>query len=189
MEPRILLVDDEENVCKALVRQLRAVDRAGEPPYRIEWFAEPRAALQRAREAAFDLVVSDYRMPDMDGVAFLTAFRALQPDCARLILSGQTDLLGLVRAINDAGISHFLAKPWGEAELILAVESALRDRLLMLENHRLADQMRALRGTITQHEAELRRLEREHPGITRVRWSDDGAVMIEGDGDGRVHRA
>lgn len=187
MEPRILLVDDEENVCKALVRQLRTVDRAGEPPYRIEWFTDPRAALQRAHEAAFDLVVSDFRMPEMDGVAFLTAFRALQPACARLILSGQTDLLGLVRAINDAGISRFLAKPWGEAELILAVESALRDRLLMLENHRLADQMRTLRGAITQQEAELRRLEREHPGITRVRWDGEGAVLL--DDDGRTHTA
>ena len=189
MEPRLLLVDDEENVCKALVRQLRMVDRAGEPPYRIEWFSAPRAALARAREAAFDLVVSDYRMPEMDGVAFLNAFRALQPDCARLILSGQTDLLGLVRAINEAGISHFLAKPWGEAELILAVESALRDRELMLENHRLADEMRALRGAITQQEAELRRLEREHPGITRVRWSGDGALLLDDDGESRLHRA
>lgn len=176
MEPRILLVDDEESICKALVRQLRAVDRAGEPPYRIEWYVDPNAALQRAREAAFDIALSDYRMPGMDGVAFLNAFRALQPACARLILSGQTDLAGLVRAINEAGISRFLAKPWSEAELVLAVESALRDRLLMLENHLLADEMRALRGCLTSHEAELRRLEREHPGITRARWSSEGAL-------------
>ncbi len=183
MEPRILLVDDEEAVCKALGRQLRSVDRAGEAPYRIEWFVDPRAALARCREAAFDLAVSDYRMPAMDGVAFLGALRALQPDCARLILSGQADLPGLARAINQAGISRFLAKPWGETELILAVESALRDRLLMLENQRLADQMRALRGTITRQEAELRRLEREHPGITRARWNGEGALLLDEDGD------
>lgn len=183
MEPRILLVDDEEYVCKALVRQLRGVDRAGDAPYRIEWFTRPHDALARCREAAFDLVVSDYRMPEMDGVAFLGAQRALQPDCARLILSGQADLPGLVRAINHAGISRFLAKPWGEAELILAVESALHDRQLMLENRRLADEMRTLRGTLTRQEAELRRLEREHPGITHARWGGNGELLLDQDGD------
>jgi response regulator RpfG family c-di-GMP phosphodiesterase len=118
-------------------------------------------------------------MPEMDGVAFLHAFRRIQPTAARLILSGQTDLAGLIGAINDAGIMRFLAKPWEEAELVFAVEHTLRERSLLLENQRLADELRTSRSIVARQEAELRRLERESPGITRVNWDTDGAVLLD----------
>ena len=177
---RLLLVDDEPNVLRALERQLRGISRGDGPAYRIEHFTEPRQALRRAEEQAFDLVISDYRMPEMDGVAFLQAFRRVQPLAARLILSGQTDLSGLIGAINEAGIMRFLTKPWEEAELVFAVELALRERALVLENQRLADELRASRGLLARQEAELRRLERESPGITRVSRDAEGAVLLDG---------
>ncbi len=176
---RLLLVDDEPNILRALERQLRGILRGDGPAYTLELRSDPRAALQRAAEAAFDLVISDYRMPEMDGVAFLSAFRARQPDAARLILSGQTDLAGMIGAINEAGISRFLAKPWEEAELIFAVEQALRERNLRLENQRLADELRASLDVVARQEAELMRLERECPGITRVSRDADGAVLLD----------
>lgn len=178
--PKLLLVDDEANVLRALERQLRAVERSPAPRYRVELFDNPVAALRRAGETGFDLVVSDYRMPGMDGVAFLRAFRAIQPSATRLILSGQTDLRGLIGAINEAGVMRFIAKPWDEAELVFAIENALMERQLLLENQRLADELRATRGLISRHEAELRRLERECPGITRVNWGPDGSVLLDG---------
>lgn len=180
---RLLLVDDEPGVLRALERQLRGILRGDGPAYRIETCADPAGALSLGAETAFDLVLSDYRMPQMDGVAFLSAFRRLQPDAARLILSGQTDFAGLVGAINEAGILRFLAKPWDEAELVFAVEHALRERALVLENRRLANELRASRGIITRQEAELQRLERECPGITRVCREPDGSVRIEGNGN------
>lgn len=178
-QSRLLLVDDEPNILHALERQLRGISRGDEPAYRIESCTNPRIALSRAEDAAFDLVISDYRMPDMDGVAFLHAFRRVQPMAARLILSGQTDLAGLIGAINDAGIVRFLAKPWEEAELVFAVEHSLRERHLLLENQRLADDLRASRDIVARQEAELRRLERESPGITRVNRDADGAVLLD----------
>jgi DNA-binding NtrC family response regulator len=177
---RVLLVDDEPNILSALERQLRGISRGDGPAYRIDSCTDPRQALKRAEAAAFDLVISDYRMPEMDGVAFLHAFRRIQPQAARLILSGQTDLAGLIGAINDAGIMRFLAKPWEEAELVFAIETALRERGLLLENQRLADELRASRSIIARQEAELDRLERECPGITRVQRDADGAVLLEG---------
>lgn len=178
---RLLLVDDEPNILRALERQLRGISRGDGPAYRIECCADPRAALRRAEAAAFDLVMSDYRMPDMDGVAFLRAFRKLQPNAARLILSGQTDLAGMIGAINEAGIMRFLAKPWEEAELVFAVEHALRERALLLENQRLADELRASLNVVARQEAELMRLERECPGITRVNWGADGSILVAPD--------
>ena len=182
-QPKLLLVDDEPNVLRALERQLRAVARSPRPGYRVEVFTSPAKALERAGLTAFDLVISDYRMPEMDGVAFLRAFREIQPNTARLILSGQTDLRGLIAAINEAGVMRFIAKPWDDADLIFAIENALMESHLLQENQRLADELRQSRGLISRQEAELRRLERECPGITHVNWGPDGSVLLDPDLD------
>ena len=69
-----------------------------------DFFSSPQEALEKARSTAYDLVLSDYRMPLMNGVQFLKSFREIQPETARLILSGYADLNGLIGAINEAGI-------------------------------------------------------------------------------------
>lgn len=179
---RILIVDDEESILRALRRLLsRTPCAAGDKVYRleVECFSTPSAALEQSRAVAYDLVLSDYRMPEMDGVQFLKAFRALQPDCARLILSGYADLDGLIAAINDVGISRFLAKPWNDYELVAAVGQALALRDLAVENQRLADEMRLAMGRITPQEIERRRLEAQEPGITKVSWGPDGSVLLD----------
>lgn len=178
---RIMLVDDEENILNAL-RRLLAAHSLHEPEERkctVEIFNAPAKALRRAEDTIFDLVISDYRMPEMDGVAFLKAFRQLQPEAARIILSGYADLDGLIGAINEAQIHRFIAKPWNDFELKAAVDQALDYRGLQLENQRLADEVRAQRGIITRQELELRRLEQEAPGITRVNWGPDGSVILD----------
>lgn len=180
---RILLVDDEANILSALKRTLNAKDEfdGTSPGYEIHTFTDPRAALQLSESTEFDLVISDYRMPDIDGVAFLTDFRYLQPDCIRIILSGMTDLAGLVLAINEVEIYRFLNKPWNDFELRSAVAGALRFHKLNVENQRLADELRQIRSEAACKDAELRRLEAASPGITRVNWGPDGSVLLDED--------
>lgn len=179
---RILLIDDEPGILNALSRLLRhspltAGNAAVRP--KVETFDSGPAALARVGELAFDMVVSDFRMPEMDGVAVLRRVRELQPDCARVILSGYTDLNGLVGAINDARIDRFIAKPWNDFELVSALSQILQIRALRLENEALADQMRLQRGALTPAEAERQRLERLEPGITQVTWGADGSVVMD----------
>jgi response regulator RpfG family c-di-GMP phosphodiesterase len=112
-------------------------------------------------------------------VSFLTRVKELQPDTARIILSACTDMEGIVRAINEAGIFRFVSKPWSDAELKAIVLQVLAHRELLLENRRLADEVRCQRGVISKQQLELERLEAESPGITRVRWSEDGGVLLE----------
>ena len=176
---RILLVDDEPNILAALRRTLHARDEfEGTAAYDITVYASPIDALAASETQTFDLVISDYRMPEMNGVTFLTDFRYLQPDCIRIILSGMTDLDGLIRAINEVEIYRFLAKPWNDFELRSTVAGALRYRHLLLENQRMADELRAMRDKSGRQEEELRRLEAEMPGITRVKWGPDGSVLL-----------
>ncbi len=179
LPPKILLVDDEPAILSALVRQLRLVNRAPRPAYKVEALTSTLMALKRAEETSFDLVISDYRMPEMNGVDFLRHFRDIQPNAVRMVLSGTADLQAIVDAVNEAGIVRFISKPWTDAELTFAVETALKERELLLENQRLADELRQIRGLMSRQDAELRRLERECPGITRVNWGPDGSVMLD----------
>lgn len=178
--PALLIVDDEPNVLNALRRLCQngtILPAIADPS--ITTFTSPLAALKHVEEHRLDLVISDYRMPDMDGAMFLARVRELQPDAARIIMSACSDIDGIVRAVNHAGIFRFVTKPWSDPDLKAAINEVLAHRGLLLENRRLADELRAQRGVITRQQLELARLERESPGITRVRWSADGGVLLE----------
>lgn len=141
---RIMLVDDEPNVLSALRREF-AARREGRS-FTVEPFGSPQRALQRAAEAPFDLVIADYSMPEMDGVSFLEALHRVQPDAARMLMSGNVDMEGLSRAINRTHIYRFIPKPWSEIALAGAVAQALAYRRVVLENRRLADAYREAFG-------------------------------------------
>jgi two-component system probable response regulator PhcQ len=179
---RIMLVDDEEGILKALRRLLMVTPctyHGATYKLAVETFTSPQAALAAAREKAYDLFLVDYRMPGMDGVAFLKAVKDLQPNAARMILSGYADLNALVGAINEAKIYRFLSKPWNDYELVSAVAEALAYRELLLEREHLADEARVAKGRLSPQEAEARRLEEEEPGITKVNWGPDGSVILD----------
>ena len=185
MSDCILLLDDEPHILSALQRLLRQGlrDSAGQS-YKVEAFTDSDEALARAGEFTMALAITDYRMPKRNGVEFLLALRDLQPDCGRIILSGYTDLNAVVSAINDAEISRFIAKPWRDFELLSAVRQVLQVRELQMENKRLADEVRIQRGALSAQDAEVRRLELLEPGITRVKWGEDGSFILEDPGRG-----
>lgn len=185
---RIMLVDDEEYILRSLGRLLRVTPCIynGEVfPLQLETFTSASAALEQARHTLVDLFISDYRMPEMNGVDFLKATIEMQPDAARLILSGYADLNSVINAINEAHIYRFISKPWNDYELVSAIAQALGYRRLMVENKQLADQARFEKGQISAEELERRRLEALEPGITQVHWGPDGSVIFdEQDGSG-----
>ncbi|HEX6829581.1 MAG TPA: response regulator [Burkholderiales bacterium] len=137
---RIMLVDDEPNVLNALRREFAA--QRGALACTTEPFTSPQRALLRAEEAAFDLVIADYSMPEMDGVSFLEALHKVQPDAERILMSGHVDMDGLTRAINRTHIYRFIGKPWSEVSLMPVVAQALAYRRVLIENRKLADAYR-----------------------------------------------
>lgn len=179
---RILLVDDEASILKALRRVLALVPCSYdgiEFKLQVDVADSAPAALERIRHTAYELILSDFRMPGMDGVALLKEAMLIQPDAARMILSGYADLNAVMAAINEAKIVRFLSKPWNDYELVSAIGQALAYRALLLENQRLADLVRLQRGQISAEEVERKRLESQEPGITQVHWAEDGSVILD----------
>jgi response regulator RpfG family c-di-GMP phosphodiesterase len=177
---KLVIVDDEPNVLNALRRICLNHDA---PPAisnpQLMSFTSPVKALEYLQDHLVDLIISDFRMPEMDGATFLNEARKLQANSARIIISAHADIEGILRAINDAGIFRFVSKPWSEHELKAAIVQVLAHRALLVENLKLANEVRQQRGVISEQQAELESLELESPGITQVGWAEDGSVLIE----------
>lgn len=141
-EHAVLVVDDEPNIVNAVRRELNTPP-LGRYRYQVEGFNDPRQALARAREKAFAVVVSDYHMPEMDGLDFLKALFEIQPDCARIVLSGQTDMDALGRMINETHIYRFIPKPWSSYFLKSSIGQAIDYSQAVLRNRHMAEALRA----------------------------------------------
>lgn len=133
----LLVVDDEPNVLKAVKRLLF------ETEYRILTAESGEEGLIKFSEHDIDLVISDYRMPGMNGVEFLRQVKEAHPETVRLILSGYADVSAVVEAINDGQVYKFIAKPWNDQELLTTIMRALDQQQLERENRRLAGELQA----------------------------------------------
>lgn len=114
----ILLVDDEEDNLALLYRTLRG-------SYNLERTTSPLKALEMMKEMDFQLVISDHKMPEMDGVEFLKRIQLMKPPVMRILLTAYSDANILIDAINYAKIYRYIKKPFNPDELQLIVSSAL----------------------------------------------------------------
>jgi DNA-binding NtrC family response regulator len=117
--PRILVVDDDQSILDALVRQLRSrfdvtTATGGKEAMRLVVSDNP-----------YEVVVSDLRMPEMDGVTLLYLVRQVAPGTVRVLLSGQADVESVSLAVNDGNIFRFLIKPCPSAVLLRALDAAV----------------------------------------------------------------
>jgi len=131
---RLLLVDDEEAQLKALTREISAQGRATQGPhplFEIAAAASPLQALELAAARCPDIVIADYAMPKMDGIALLNHLRSACPGCVRILMSGRADTGVLTDAINVAGVHHFIGKPWDAPVLRAVIAEALNYRDLL----------------------------------------------------------
>ena len=127
----ILFVDDEPNILSSLRRLFRPQG------YRI-FIAEGGAAgLEVLAREKIDLVISDMRMPEMDGARFLEQVRDRWPEAIRILLTGYSDIGSTINAINRGEIYRYIAKPWDDNDITLIVREALERRRLETENEHL----------------------------------------------------
>jgi len=141
MNRKILFVDDEENVLRAFERNLH-------PHFEIATAVGPAAGLSAiAGHGPYAVVISDLRMPGMDGIQFLTAVGKEYPDTVRLIISGNADLQAAIAAVNEGSIFRFLTKPCRAETLRGAIDGALKQYRLVTAERELLEH--TLSGSIS----------------------------------------
>jgi response regulator RpfG family c-di-GMP phosphodiesterase len=136
LEPAVLFVDDEPNILTALQRLFRKED------FRVFTAPSGEAGLELLRATHVPVVISDYRMPAMNGVAFLAQVKQLLPDSVRVILSGFADAQVIVDAINKGEVFRFHPKPWDDQELLITIRQCLEHYHLRREHAQLSHQTR-----------------------------------------------
>ncbi len=142
---RILFVDDEPNVLSSYKRNLAFT-------FDVETALGGEAAIEKIRsQKPFAVVVSDLRMPEMDGVEFLGHVRSLSPDTVRMMLTGYADLDAAMAAVNQGSVFRFLTKPCDEADLADAIRAGLEQyRLVTAEKTFLRDTLRGSVKVLTE---------------------------------------
>ena len=119
---KILALDDDKFILASLQRSLRK-----EKNWHVETFNDPFDALEHAHHQQYDLFLSDYQMPGLDGIEFLTKIKSLQATSVRIILSGQENNELAQKAIKEAGVYSVVSKPVQQHELITVIKLALKD--------------------------------------------------------------
>lgn len=148
----VLLVDDDVNLSEGLRRVLR------HEPYRVLTANSGDQALEIIAKDAVDVVVSDEQMPGMGGLELLTTIRRHRPDIVSLMLSGQSSMGTVVRALNSGQIFRFLIKPCNQEEITTAIRQALAHHTMLLR-------CRLLLPVVRRQSEILNAVERKHPGL------------------------
>ena len=133
---KILCVDDERNVLRALERIFLDDD------YEIVLADSGDEGLKILEDRGpFQVVISDYRMPVMNGVEFLKVVYERCPETVRIVLSGYADAGAIVAAINEGHIYKFIPKPWNDDELRVTIQNCLERYSLLKNNHQLLTEL------------------------------------------------
>jgi CheY-like chemotaxis protein len=138
-------VDDDVRILQAFERQFRK-------EFEIQTALGPVLALQAiTSDGPFAVVVSDLRIPEMDGIEFLARVRQMSPDTVRVMLSGNADLSAAIAAVNEGKVFQFLTKPCPHDMLARTLESALEQhRLITIERELLENTLRGTIGVMTE---------------------------------------
>lgn len=143
----LLIIDDEEEILKALNRQFRRdynifTARSAEDGYRI------------MVETPIQVIISDQRMPGMNGSEFFGRVKNEFPDAIRLLLTGYADIQAVIAAVNDGNIYRYITKPWNPLDLGSTVREAFERYNLIVQNRRLFIELQEVNAMLESRVAE-----------------------------------
>ena len=148
--PVILIVDDEEIVTTSLRNLFRL-----RTDYRTVTYTSPEQALTESNGYVFDIVISDYLMPGMDGITFLSRFKQVQPQAIRILLTGYADKENAILAINEVGLYQYVEKPWDNSALLMIVKNAIEKGALLRTLEEKVRELQAANASLRDFQNEL----------------------------------
>lgn len=184
---KIVVVDDDETLISTLKTLLYLEDFSN-----AEFFTEPELALEYLKDNTPDLIISDFVMPKMNGLEFLSRAKELYPEVSKILLTGYADKENAIKAINEVGLYKYITKPWDNDDLILSIKngierSYLLDRLrqnikeLEIANDKLEKYSHNLEEIVAERTADLLESNAKLHGI----FSNcaDGIILTDADGN------
>ncbi len=163
MNKALLIVDDDQRVLKSLDRELH---REG---YEIFLAGSGEEGLQLLKQHDIAVVLSDLRMPHMDGVTFLEEVRQFKPEVVRLVLTGHGSKENAIEAINRSGVFSYIAKPWSPAELKTVITKAFQHYHLAAENRRLLALTQSQNRELKNLNADLKKSNQELAELNQLK--------------------
>lgn len=158
-KPMVIFVDDEPILLKSLNRIVR------NEPYDKQFAATGLQAIEIMEQTRVHVIVSDLKMPEMDGLALLKKVRRDYPDTVRIILSGQTDIGLALEAIHAGNVYRYITKPFDERDLLQTIRQALDTWQIKEEKRqlqsRLAEQNKQLERRVKERTEQLLAIERQ----------------------------
>ncbi len=184
---KIVVVDDEKIVTSAF-KALFKVEGYSD----IHLFNSPKEALEFLKDNLPDLIISDFIMPEMNGLEFLTEAKKLCPDVSMILLTGYADKENAIKAINEIGLYKYIEKPWDNDDLMLNIKNGIeRSHLLENLNNKIAeledaklkleDYSQNLEKIVSERTADLVEANKKLSGI--INFCADGIIIVDGLGN------
>ena len=183
---KIVVVDDEKIVTSAFKTLLKVEGFSD-----AHFFNSPKDALDFLSSNTPDLVISDFLMPEMNGLEFLTEVNKIYPEVSKILLTGYADKENAIRAINEIGLYRYIEKPWNNDDLIINIKngiersyllSELRSKIVELEKAKkeLEKYSHNLEDIVAERTEALRQANAKLEGI--VSYCADGIILVDENG-------
>jgi len=160
----ILVVDDEELFIEYIQREL------SDENYNVITASSGQKGLDILEKQKVSMVISEYKIPLMNGLEFLEKVRIIYPDILTIMVTDHADIELAIKAINEAGVYKFLLKPWDDIDFKNTIKKTL-------ESLQVIKKRDVLIRKVKTHEATLKDLEKRYPGITKVEKDEDGYIL------------
>ncbi len=146
---RMLCVDDEPNVLKALKRVFRGSN------YQVSLAESGFKGLEILAQGGIDIIISDMRMPQMDGAEFLAKAARQWPEVMRILLTGYADIESTIAAVNQGKIYSYCSKPWEDEELKTLIHKAVEEKRMREERVQLFEIIHQQNAQLTEFNKQL----------------------------------
>lgn len=160
----ILVVDDDEMFLEFVQRMLSGGN------INITTATSGKQGLEILKKQEVSMVLSEYRMPLMNGLEFLGKVKIIYPEILTVLLTEHADIELAIRAINEVGVYKFFLKPLDDTDFKITIKRALESLQVIKERNILIQKVKS-------HEAMVMDLEKKYPGITKVERDEDGYIL------------